>query len=151
MSDRAYFPPLYGDVDCYQCEIGTNCHAYGKYQRKLRDFTIGSGRCPRLPDWGGFVGKEHRELYAATFPLIYAERSEDVVFLTLSVPGRKRNRKVYYAKSMGFWYVREKDEYGYPAKRIVEIERCWKPQDVAVAMDAVRSDYCIFRCELKGF
>jgi hypothetical protein len=149
MSEKPYFPPLYGDVACGQCEIKDECPSCGKYQRNRREFTFTSGRCPRLPDKRGFVEKDQRELYAATFPIIHAERGEeDAIYLTLMLPGQKRGRKVYCTKS-GYWYFRDKDEDLGPVKRIVTIEGCWKPEDIIFTMDVAESDYCIFRCRLE--
>ena len=49
-TQKPYFPPLYGDVDCGMCDIAAECWCCGEYQRNRRDFSHSSGRCPRLPD-----------------------------------------------------------------------------------------------------
>ena len=72
MEQQHYFPPLHGAVDCDKCEA-RDCWCRGKSQRNRRDMTPASGRCPRLPDLCGFVEKEERELYKATFMLVHAE------------------------------------------------------------------------------
>ncbi len=143
-----YFPPLYGNVDCRQCEESTTCICAGKHQRNRRDFTYTSGRCPRLPDRRGFVEKEYQNLYAAVFPLIYAERGEDVMHLSLSLPGKKRLYKVYRTKS-GFWYFRHKNEYGWQARQMITIPGYDSEKDIFRTLDVTHSDYCILRCEIE--
>lgn len=152
MENTPYFPPLYGDVRCDKCEICTRCMCAGKHQRNRRDFTYTSGRCPRLPDLRGFVEQSERELYAAVFPLIYAERGgDDSLSLTLSIPGEKRQKKVYYTKICGgYWYFREKSpEYCGTVKRVISIE--WKntKQEILDYMEWLNTDYCIFRGEIE--
>ena len=96
MSKTPYFPALYREVDCSKCEIAAKCRNYGKSQRNRRDFSVLSGRCPRLPDKRGFVEKGERERYASVFPLVHAERGdeeEEDLELTLRLPGEKRNRR----------------------------------------------------------
>lgn len=75
MEQQHYFPPLHGAVDCEKCEV-RDCWCRGKFQRNRRDMPHTSGRCPRLPDLCGFVEKEERELYKATFMLVHAEYTE---------------------------------------------------------------------------
>ena len=94
MSQKPYFPPLYGNVECEKCEIKTTCWCCGKYQRNRRDFTHTSGRCPRLPDRRGFVEKSERELYAATFLLVHAERGEAVSYTHLDVYKRQADEQL---------------------------------------------------------
>ena len=72
MEQQHYFPPLHGAVDCEKCEV-RDCWCRGKFQRNRRDMPHTSGRCPRLPDLCGFVEKEERELYKATFMLVHVE------------------------------------------------------------------------------
>ena len=98
MEQQHYFPPLHGAVDCEKCEV-RDCWCRGKFQRNRRDMPHTSGRCPRLPDLCGFVEKEERELYKATFMLVHAEYGVGGLHLTLTIPGHKRNRKVYQTKS----------------------------------------------------
>jgi hypothetical protein len=152
---KPYFPPRYGNVDCDKCELaGYSCHSWGKYQRNKRDFTVTSGRCPRLPDMRGFVDDKERDLYGQTFPLVHAERSEgfsaddDVVFLTLGVPGKKTGKRIYCTKS-GYFYVKTKDDDGYAIKRVIFIETYRSVKDIAEYMRRFHSDYCIFSCEIS--
>ena len=98
MIDQHYFPPIKGPVDCAQCEAA-NCWCRDKFQRSQREFTHTSGRCPRLPDLRGFVERNEREAYAASFMLIHAELGAGGLQLTLTIPGQKRYRKVYQTKS----------------------------------------------------
>ena len=150
MSDIPYFPPLHGNVDCSKCEIRTNCMCFGKHQRNRRDFTYTSGRCPRLPDKEGFVWDSEQKLYAATFPLVHAERATDKLHLTLTIPG-KRNHKVYRTRS-GYWFYREKDSnYGYVLRKVIGIEEYNSEQDILNYMEDVHADYCIFRCDFWGY
>ncbi len=46
---KPYRPPARGNPDCGSCEKA-GCPNRGKFQRDRRDFTVTSGRCPRLPD-----------------------------------------------------------------------------------------------------
>lgn len=149
-TNNAYFPPLYGTVDCFQCEIASECWCRCKYQRNRRDFSHTSGRCPRLPDHRGFVEPEHRKLYAGKFPLVHAERSEDVLYLTLTIPGMKRPKKVYQARN-GLWYFHEKNEDGTYSKREVTFESYRSREKIMDHMDMVHTDYCLFRGEIQGY
>ena len=149
MSDQHYFPPLDGKVDCSQCEAA-DCWCRNKYQRNRRDFTHTSGRCPRLPDQRGLVEKSERAAYAAVFTLIHAELAVGGLHLTLTLPGQKRSRKVYQTKS-GYWYFRTKDEDGEPIRQALNIGGYYSMEDIARYMEGLRSDYCIFRCELAGY
>lgn len=144
-----YFPPLYGSVDCGQCE-NTECWCRGKYQRSRRDFTHTSGRCPRLPDERGFVEETERKLYAETFPLVCAERSDSVLHLTLMIPGSKRPKKVYLAKS-GTWYFNEKNEFGSYSKRALTIESFHSREGILGRMDSLYTDYCLFRATIEDY
>lgn len=49
---KAYRPATGEKPDCGKCER-EECFNRGKFQRDRRDFTITSGRCPRLPDTQG--------------------------------------------------------------------------------------------------
>lgn len=150
MNDMPYFPPLYGTVNCGECEIQANCMCFGKHQRDRRDFTYTSGRCPRLPDRRGFVAESERKLYAATFPLVHAERSADALYLTLTIPG-KRDHKVYHTRN-GYWYYREKDpSCGHMLRKVIGIERYDSEQDILDYMESVHADYCIFRCDFWDY
>lgn len=148
--DKPYFPPLYGSVECGKCEIQTTCWCYGKYQRSKRNFTHTSGRCPRLPDQCGFVEKSERALYAETFPLVHAERGEDILHLTLNIPGEKRNRKIYCTKS-GYFYYRAKGSNGYVEKKVIFIEEADSQKEIMDYMEKLSADYCIFRCEITDY
>lgn len=149
MNDKPYFPPLFGEVDCYQCEMRADCRCFDKYQRNRRDFTHTSGRCPRLPDKRGFVAEKEMKLYAATFPLIHAERGAGgSLDLTLTLAGEKRNRKVYRTKC-GYWYYRTKSPDGFPAKQMLVIYEGDDKERILNHMERVHADYCIFRCEIR--
>ena len=79
----AYFPPLAGAVACRECDRA-DCMSRDRFQRNRRDFTVTSGRCPRLPDLRGYVDREDRALYEATFPLVHAKREDGRLTLTLA-------------------------------------------------------------------
>lgn len=150
MENVPYFPPLFGKVDCYKCDK-QDCIARHKYQRNRRDFTYTSGRCPRLPDYRGFMEKSEQVLYASAFPVVYAERSgDDVLFLTLAIPGEKRNRRVYHSRE-GYWYFREKSqEHGNCiVKRIITIDGKESKQEIFEHMDRISTDYCMLPCEIE--
>ena len=149
-ANTAYFPPLCGTVDCFQCEIASECWCRCKYQRKRGDFSHTSGRCPRLPDYRGFVEQEHRKLYAKTFSLVHAERGEDVLYLTLTVPGMKRPKKVYQTQS-GEWYFHEKNDDGTYSKREISFESYHSREQILDHMDMAHTDYCLFRAEIFGY
>ena len=151
MENKPYFPPLHGRVECDECEK-SDCPSRGKYQRNRRDFTYTSGRCPRLPDDRGFMEKDEQELYAAASPVVYAERGgDDSLFLTLTIPGEKRKRRVYHTKICGgWWYFRGRSpEYSGPVKRVVTIEGKNTKQEILDYMDQVNTDYCALRCEIE--
>ena len=152
MSKTPYFPPLYREVDCGQCEIAAKCRNYGKSQRNRRDFSVLSGRCPRLPDKRGFVDKRDRELYATVFPLVHAERGdeeEEDLELTLRLPGEKRNRKVYQTKS-GYWYYNITGQDGRAERQVLYLEGYPSKEKILEHMKRLRTDYCILRCEMEG-
>lgn len=145
----AYFPPLAGAVACRECDRA-DCMSRDRFQRNRRDFTVTSGRCPRLPDLRGYVDREDRALYEATFPLVHAKREDGHLSLTLTAPGMKRARKVYFVR--GYWYIRDKDPDGAPARRAVTIDGFIDaPAQVMVYMDGERTDRCIFRCTVEDF
>ena len=112
--------------------------------------TPASGRCPRLPDLCGFVEKEERELYKATFMLVHAEYGVGGLHLTLTIPGHKRNRKVYQTKS-GYWYCNLTSEKGCPERQALNLEGYWSKEDILRHMKSLRTDYCILRCSMEGF
>lgn len=149
MSDQHYFPPLSGKVDCSQCEAA-DCWCRDKYQRDRRDFTYTSGRCPRLPDQRGFVEKSERTAYAAAFMLIHAELGLGGLYLTLTIPGQKRGKKVYRTKS-GYWYIKLKAEDGSRIRQALNISGHYSEEDITQYMAALHTDYCIFRCELTEY
>ena len=99
MDNQRYFPPLYGGVECGECDMAAVCHSCGKYQRDRRDFTYTSGRCPRLPDRRGFVDKSQKKLYAETFPLVHAERGDESLTLSLSIRGKSGSKKCIRRKT----------------------------------------------------
>lgn len=142
-----YFPPLYGNVACEECDKASTCWCRSKYQRSFRDFTHSSGRCPRLPDRRGFVEPEERALYEETFPLIHAELGCESLHLSLTVPGRKGSRKIYRTKN-GNWYVKERVD-GHMRKRAVTISEGSSEEEIAAYMEHVGADYCLFRCVVE--
>lgn len=145
MGNIPYFPPLYGDVVCGECDKA-DCESRGKYQRRLRDFPYTSGRCPRLPDSQGRMERSEQVVYASAFPVVYAERGgDDALFLTLTIPGVKRKRRVYYSK-IGYWYIRDKSSSGYPVKRVIIIDGFDTEKDILDYMERIGGDYCMFRC-----
>ena len=149
---QPYFPPTYADFfDCVWCEKRKECSSYGKYQRNRRDFSYTSGRCPRLPDYNGFVERDERELYASVFPLIHAERGMEEVYLSLSLPDAKRLKKVNRSKAYGVWWFRDgKDENGYPVRRFLTIEHYFQSkQEIYDYMKERNLDYIILRCDIS--
>ena len=143
-----YFPPTYERPDCPWCEKKKGCPNYGKYQRDRRDFTVTSGRCPRLPDRRGFVDQDEQELYAHTFPFIHAERGGTSVSLHLSLPDEKRLKKVY--RTYGAWWFRDgKDEDGYTIRRCLTMERSFhNEQEIFEYMEDRDWDYILIRCDI---
>ena len=144
-----YFPPTYEKPDCRSCEKQRDCHNCGKYQRDRRDFSVISGRCPRLPDRRGMVDQAERELYANVFPLIHAEKGYDEVHLSLSIPGEKRLRNVY--RNYGYWWFRDgKTADGYQIRRCLSISNSFSAkQEIYEYMEDRNWDYCIFRAEIS--
>lgn len=150
MDNIPYFPSLYPKPECFKCEK-LDCMSRNKYQRDRLDFSYTSGRCPRLPDRRGFVEKSEQELYAATYPLVHAELGEgDTLYLTLTIPGVKRKRKVYSNKS-GYWYFRETNPDGYKIKRILTIHSGHTKQDILDRMERTQTDYCLFRSTVEDW
>ena len=146
-----YFPSTYEKPDCAYCEKRKDCYSYGKFQRDRRDFSYISGRCPRLPDYNGFVERDERELYASVFPLIHAERGMEEVYLSLSLPDAKRLKKVNRSKAYGVWWFRDgKDENGYPVRRPLTIEHYFQSkQEIYDYMKERNLDYIILRCDIS--
>ena len=144
VDNQHYFPPLYGGVECGECEMASICHSRYKYQRDRRDFTYTSGRCPRLPDRRGFVDKSQKKLYAETFPLVHAERGDESLTLSLSIPGKKRLKKVYPRKD-GYWYFRERAEGRSYIRRRISFNCFQTEKDVLDYMSLYDADYCLFR------
>lgn len=144
MDNQHYFPPLYGGVECGECDMASACHSRYKYQRDRRDFTYTSGRCPRLPDRRGFVDKSQKKLYAETFPLVHAERGDESLTLSLSIPGEKRLKKVYLRKD-GYWYFRERAEGRSYVRRRVNFNCFQTETDVLDYMSLYAASYCLFR------
>lgn len=144
-----YFPPPYGPVECDKCELRGTCRSCGKYQRSRRDFTVTSGRCPRLPDGRGLMAPEQQALYASLFPLVHAEREEDRLTLKLQLPGGKRPKNVYRARS-GAWYFRDTYE-GRPVKRALTIPGAENKESILYVMAAEHTGCCVFRCRIEDY
>lgn len=145
-----YFPTPGGEVKCWECDR-QGCMARDRFQRNRQDFTVTSGRCPRLPDYRGFVDSEDRELYEATFPLVHAEREDTgKLTLTLTAPGMKRPQRLHPVK--GYWYIRGKDPDGQPARRVVTIAGYIEsPRQILNIMDAERTNRLVFRCTVEDY
>ena len=145
-----YFPTPGGEVNCRECDR-QGCMARDRFQRNRKDFTVTSGRCPRLPDYRGFVDREDRALYEATFPLVHAERDEDgKLSLALTAPGMKRPRRVYFVK--GYWYILDKDPNGMSARRVITIDGYISaPLQVMLHLDREHTRRCVFRCTVEDF
>lgn len=124
--------------------MASACHSRYKYQRDRRDFTYTSGRCPRLPDRRGFVDISQKKLYAETFPLVHAERGDESLTLSLSIPGEKRLKKVYLWRG-GYWYFRERAEDRSYVRRRVNFNCFRTEMDVLDYMSLYDADYCLFR------
>lgn len=146
---QPYFPPVYGTVECRRCELFGSCPSCDRYQRDRRDFTVTSGRCPRLPDYRGFVGEDQMKLYAETFPLAHAKREDGKLKMELQIPGEKRRKRVYRAKC-GEWYFRDTYE-GERVKRALTVHGGTFPEFILYTMDAEHTNYCIFRCTIEDF
>lgn len=149
-----YFPTPGGEVKCRECDR-QGCMARDRFQRNRQDFTVTSGRCPRLPNYRGFVDSEDRELYEATFPLVHAEREDTgKLTLTLTAPGMKRPKRVYPVK--GYWYIREpmagNEEYHHQPRRVITLEgHIETPQQIMNIMDAERTNRLVFRCTVEDY
>ena len=135
------------NIACWECEK-SDCHSRGKFQRNKRDFTVTSGRCPRLPNMLGFVDNNERENQRNSYPLVYAESNGEYVALNISVPGEKRLRKKYQTGS-GYWYYKTKDGLGNKIRRVIHIGAYNEFEDILAYMERVHSDYCIFPCEIS--
>lgn len=149
-----YFPDFEGgDIECSKCEKA-NCMSRGKHQRNRKDFEVTSGRCPRLPDWRGFVDMTERENQRNAYPIVHAEMGGEAITLSISRPGVKRMKKVYRTKS-GYWYFRDKAEWSDGTKSFYRqaIAIGWyKSEDrIMEYMEDVRADYCLLPCEILGF
>ena len=147
--EQHYFPPLHGMIACSQCEA-QDCRCRGLYQRNRRDIPYASGRCPRLPDLCGFVEKSERADYMAAFVLIHAELGLGGLILLVTLPGQKRYRKVYQAKS-GYWYYKTKNENGDPERIVLQIEGYRTKADILWHMNDQSTDYCLFRCDVMDY
>lgn len=89
-------------------------------------------------------------MYAKTFPLVHAERGEDSLFLTLTIPGVKRPRRVYQTRG-GSWYFRDKDEFGDSVRRAVNFECYRKKEAILNFMELYDFDYCLFRATIEDY
>ena len=143
-----YFPPLRGSVDCGKCELYGECLSCGRYQRDRRDFSISSGRCPRLPDQRGFMDPKQQTLYESHFPVVYASRTADSLALTLRQPS-DRERKIYCSKT-GYWYFRCKFE-GQSVRRVVTIHDARDNRSILADMEMLGMRKCIYRCTVEDY
>ena len=146
--EQHYFPPLHGMIACSQCEA-QDCRCRGLYQRNRRDIPYASGRCPRLPDLCGFVEKSERADYMAAFVLIHAELGLGGLILLVTLPGQKRYRKVYQAKS-GYWYYNITGQDGRAERQVLYLEGYPSKEKILEHMKRLRTDYCILRWEMEG-
>lgn len=126
----AYFPPLWGDVDCSQCSYQSNCMAYCKFQRSRRDFSVGSGRCPRLPDYSGRVDPKYQAEYEEAFPLLHVQYTDSCFSAVLALPGERRKRKIYRTRNWEYYYRRRMPD-GYTIKQAIRIvDDCQSREDI---------------------
>lgn len=148
--ENPYFPPLKGMPECVKCERKRTCFSREKYQRDFRGFSYTSGRCPRLPDWRGFVEHDERNRYAATFPLVHVTRIEhNTLSLKLFLPNQGRGRVVNYHRKFNHWWVRL-TENGEQRRRFLKIEGDKRNlQDILNYMERHNTNFCIFRCEIE--
>lgn len=144
-----YFPPLNGRVECGECELYGRCLNSRRYQRNRRDFTVTSGRCPRLPDNRGLMDPEQQKIYSAAFPAVFASRSGSYLALSVRNPEDGRIRKVSHSRS-GHWYFRERVA-GEAVKRVLEIHGAYSRKDILAQMDAARRDTFTFRCTITDY
>ena len=73
-----------------------------------------------------------------------------MLYLTLTIPGMKRPKKVYQART-GRWYFHEKNEDGTYSKREVTFESYRSREKIMDHMDMVHTDYYLFRGEIQGY
>ena len=73
-----------------------------------------------------------------------------MLYLTLTIPGSKRSKKVYLAKS-GTWYFNEKNEFGSYSKRALTIESFRSKEDVLDHMESLYTDYCLLRATIEDY
>lgn len=98
-----YWPSPYTRPECRFCDYRT-CINRGKFQRDRRDFSVTSGRCPRLPDKRGFVDERWRKDYEQTFPLLHCERdTSGELRLTVTIPGSPKLKIPKYHKRDHWW------------------------------------------------
>lgn len=114
-----YFPDIGSIPDCRKCD-NEDCPNREKFQRWRRDFSVTSGRCPRLPDDRGFMDSGEEQEYARTFDLVHVELHDGKLAAHLSrTDGTKRT--VY--RSHGYWWFRDRID-GQPCRRVVQFAAC---------------------------
>lgn len=119
MEKTPYFPPLYGDVVCRECDKA-DCMSRDRYQRRRRDFTYTSERCPRLPDGYGFIDSLETSFKA----LLYDLYSRDLARKVRSAMEFRARRGDFLSPFAPFGYIKDPDKKGHllidpPAAEIV--------------------------------
>lgn len=140
-----YFPDIGSQPDCRYCDKGS-CPNREKFQRGRRDFSVTSGRCPRLPDDRGFVDPDESCDYANTFDLVNAERSGEKIIVRLSRPFGL-NRTVY--RLHGYWWFRDRID-GQPVRRVVHFA-ARDVDDLREQMDYMRTNKMVFRARVEDY
>ena len=120
MNESKYFPPLYGDVRCDLCEK-EDCHSREKYQRSKRDFSVLSGRCPRLPDLSGNVDPADEEAHYKEFPILIVDRRGADTKLSIKIPGGEKEKPVFVSKRYREIYYKNRYTDGSNVKYIIRL------------------------------
>ena len=144
-----YFPLFHGEAECHKCEM-EDCVCRGKHQRNKREFEVTSGRCPKIPDLRGFVHTSQRENQRNAYPLIHAESNGEEVFLSISIPGKKKMLRVYETKS-GYTFFKTKDESGNAIKRLISVDGNMTHREILDFMEWRKAYYCHFVCEITEY
>lgn len=76
--------------------------------------------------------------------MVHAERGDESLTLSLSIPGEKRLKKVYPKKD-GYWYFHERAEGRSYIRRRINFNCFQSAKDVLDYMSLYDADYCLFR------
>lgn len=113
------------------------------YRDRLRGYRLGiKAKSALLDGWP--------ERFTFCLMLVHVEYGVGGLHLTLTIPGHKRNRKVYQTKS-GYWYCNLTSEKGCPERQVLNLEGYQSKEDILRHMKSLRTDYCILRCSMEGF